>query len=259
MYTRIKNSLTRRFAKYLEQRAKHTVQKNTRLWALLNKYLKQSPSTGCSYSDYLALYNHIRVHKPKEVLELGTGVSTVVIAQALLENDEELEVEGDERSHVTSMEENEDYYNHAQKLFPKELSLVTTIVLSPVVEDTYNFFRGVRYAQVPVRPYDFVFVDGPDYLMYPNGEVVTFCFDFIYQVLQSERPISAFIDTRLTTCLVYSHIFGKNFYYDPIRRLGIVKPVMRDDVKTGQEMFKNAIKNKFFRCPRLRDLVTGVY
>ena len=46
---------------------------------LLCTYLSKTESTGCSWSDYAALYRRIRTLRPREVLECGTGVSTVVI------------------------------------------------------------------------------------------------------------------------------------------------------------------------------------
>jgi tRNA A58 N-methylase Trm61 len=82
------------------------------------------------------------------VLELGTGASTVVIAQALLENDV---------GRVTSMEESEDWYIHARQNLPSGLPV--DIVLSSTVEDCFSIFRGIRHRDIPDRSYDFVFVD----------------------------------------------------------------------------------------------------
>ena len=48
--------------------------------------------TGASYSDYLTLYEQVKSFKPKEILECGTGITTVVLAQALLENARETAV-----------------------------------------------------------------------------------------------------------------------------------------------------------------------
>jgi len=45
-----------------------------------------SPSVGVSTTDYVALYRKIRTDRPSFVLECGTGRSTMIIAQAMLEN-----------------------------------------------------------------------------------------------------------------------------------------------------------------------------
>ena len=81
----MRNKLAQFAALCLERRAKRIVQGHD-MWRYVGPYLEKSVSTGCDYVDYLALYNHVRKHKPQYVLELGTGVSTVVLAYALREN-----------------------------------------------------------------------------------------------------------------------------------------------------------------------------
>ena len=53
------------------------------LWPLMVDYARGSAVTGASYSDYLTLWAQIRAFRPREVLECGSGISTVVIAEAL--------------------------------------------------------------------------------------------------------------------------------------------------------------------------------
>ena len=72
-----KYALARWIGDVIEKRAKRIL-RETNVWEPLQAYLAESPSTGCSYSDYLLLYKYIREKKPKHVLECGTGVSTVV-------------------------------------------------------------------------------------------------------------------------------------------------------------------------------------
>ena len=84
---------------------------------LLNTYLSKTESTGCSWSDYATLYRRIRTLRPREVLECGTGFSTVVIAYALAENVQE----GSEPGRVTSREEHQGWYEMAGELFPASL------------------------------------------------------------------------------------------------------------------------------------------
>lgn len=69
--------------------AERMLRKNAELWAALKEYLKKSESTGCGYIDYAFLYKTIRSAKPVEILECGTGVSTLIIAHALMENEKE--------------------------------------------------------------------------------------------------------------------------------------------------------------------------
>ena len=75
--------------KFAQWRAQKELSNKKELWSALQEYLKQTSSTGCNLYDYWYLYNEIRCRKPCEVLECGTGVSTLVIAHALLENKRE--------------------------------------------------------------------------------------------------------------------------------------------------------------------------
>ncbi|MBI2047577.1 MAG: hypothetical protein HYT27_00400 [Parcubacteria group bacterium] len=87
LYTEFKRRVIRKCRQYLEVLARKKLKKNVGLWNVLQKYIKNTSSTGCSYSDYWVLYNYIKKHKPAEVLECGTGVSTIVMAYAMSENE----------------------------------------------------------------------------------------------------------------------------------------------------------------------------
>jgi predicted O-methyltransferase YrrM len=72
--------------KMSQWRAQKALRRNAELWNALQDYLKNTKSTGCGYIDYACLYETVRRRKPVEVLECGTGVSTLIIAHALMEN-----------------------------------------------------------------------------------------------------------------------------------------------------------------------------
>jgi predicted O-methyltransferase YrrM len=212
----------------LDAAARRRIQSNATLWPLLQDYLAKSESTGCQYIDYDVLYRQIRALKPMEVLECGTGVSTVVVAQALRENAAEHGIEG----RVTSMEDLEPWYEMAVRLLPEELVGYTDLRLSPKVEAGYTIFRGVRYAEVPKRRYDFMFIDGPGTLA-PSDRTRSCDFDFVDVVRQSDHPVSAVIDGRLTSCYVLQQIFGREkVRFNVYENLGYVGPCSRHDMKT---------------------------
>ena len=78
------------FFKLKERRRKIFVEKYIDKMKSLERILEQykvSESTGVSLSDYVALYETIRLIKPKFVLECGTGKSTWIISQAMLDRD----------------------------------------------------------------------------------------------------------------------------------------------------------------------------
>jgi predicted O-methyltransferase YrrM len=189
---------------FFEYWAKKRMQKNKGLWLTLEEYLKKTGSTGCSFHDYLVLYNYVKKNKPKEVLECSTGVSTIVMAYAMMEN----EKDGYGVGRITSMEESFQYYDSARQLLPLQLVKYVDLFCSPKVEAFVGFFRGVKYKDVPIRDYDFVYVDGPTTSAPSDGQK-TFDFDFIEVVSRSGKPVSAIIDCRLSTIYVLSRVFGR--------------------------------------------------
>jgi hypothetical protein len=226
IYT-LRKEIIKLVRKRLERQSRQTICSNEGLWAVLGPYIERTQSTGCQFVDYEALYNHVRRTKPREILECGTGTSTVVLAYALKEN----EREGANAGRVTSMEEGQDWFDQATRLLPEELRQYVEICLSPTVEAGYTIYRGLRYRDVPDRPYDFVFTDGPGTLA-PSDGTRACDFDYLHLVRHSSKPVSAIIDSRLTTCYITQKVFGSGkFRFDVFRNLGFVGPCTQDDMR----------------------------
>lgn len=238
------------YRKYLEQVAKKKLREQKDLWRDLCEYQDRTISSGASYSDYWLLYQYIRSIKPKEVLECGTGVTTIIIAHAIRDNDTRDKVRG----RVTSMEDIEKCYHGARELVPKHLEKYVDIVLSPKVEDVYCIFRGVRYKDVPERSYEFVFIDGPG-THAPSDGCKTFDFDFIRVVEKSDIPVYAFVDTRMSTCWVLAHVFQKGkVAYDYRYNVGIIGPCTKNDL-----LSTNGIVKEFGPHPVARGTVGSMF
>lgn len=204
------------------------LQRNVGLWNALQSYLLETKSTGCGYIDYACLYQMIRSTKPVEVLECGTGVSTLVIAHALMENESETSRGG----RVTSMEEQEGWLEMSRKLLHNKYGKYVDFRLSGIVEDQYSLFRGVRYQEIPDRDYDFVFVDGPKYISPVDG-AATFDFDYIHVLRSAGRPVGCLVDKRLSTVFVLQQLLGADkVKYSTVTGLGYVKPCTKDDLGT---------------------------
>ena len=100
-----------------------------------------SPSTGANYYDYWLLYSHIKSNKPREVLEFGPGLTTLVIAQALYEN-------GSGR--VTAMEDLQKYYDALQAIIPRSsVPSYRPAAARPSHQVHYGPFRGKAYQSIP--------------------------------------------------------------------------------------------------------------
>lgn len=226
------NAISRRLHKNREQ-ARLKLEAHPVLWQTLTEYLAKTSSTGGEYSDYLALYDHVRKYRPNEILECGTGVSTIIMATALSENEKEDGIRG----RITSMEDKEKWLKVAEELLPANLAPYVDLVLSPLVEDGWYFFRGVRYSELPDRKYEFVFVDGPDFVSLTD-EKLTFDFDLIRVVEKSDHDVYAIVDDRLSTSFVYQKVFGtEKARYLSSHRLCFIGPVSRKDLR-GMEAQK---------------------
>ncbi len=208
--------------------AEKQIKANNELWTGLQEYLTKSTSTGAEFGDYYELYTFVKEHKPKEILECGTGVTTIVMAQALLENERETGVKG----RITSMEDKEQWFKVANDLLPEKYSKYIEIVLSPLVEDGWSIYRGIRYKELPERQYEFVFVDGPDFESLKDG-MLTFDFDLIRVVEKSNTPVYAIVDDRLSSSYVYQKVFGVDkVRYSPKHRLSFIGPCCKQDLLT---------------------------
>ncbi|MET4699449.1 hypothetical protein ABIE65_002481 [Constrictibacter sp. MBR-5] len=207
--------------------AERRLRANPVLWDLLTRVAHGTEVTGASYSDYWTLYEQVREQKPVEILEMGTGISTVAMAQALREN----EAEGAPRGRITSMEEDAYWHGVAVERLPQEMRPYVEILHSPKVDGFYKCFRGVQYESIPDRPYDFVFSDGPERHSPVNGDKL-FDLDLIHVVRRSDRPVRALVDNHYLTFYVLQKVFGpKLARYSVPHRLLFVGPVTRADVR----------------------------
>jgi hypothetical protein len=118
---------------------------------------KLSISTGAAPYDYQFLYSYILTHKPKKILELGSGVSSIFIAHAL-----RAAATAEYRGHLHTMEDQPSYYENAVAICPDELKPWVSHHLSA---QQLSKWRGTwinHYRQLPEGPFDFIFSDGPD-------------------------------------------------------------------------------------------------
>lgn len=239
--------------------AVRNLQKNQELWNELTEYKRLSGSTGTGWLDYWTLYSWIRTYRPKEVLECGTGVSTVVIAHALLENRRLHGVDG----RVTSLEDMPQYFQQAVDLLPPSCRGVVDLLLRERTEYFWGPFRGTGYRSVPERAYDFVFVDGPGTTAPSDGHRA-FNFDLINVARRAEKPVVGIVDKRKATCWVYQHVFGPDkVFFDEVLGVGVVGPIsatdLRDEISSSLSFGQSSWlrKNRDMRMTMVRKNVIG--
>jgi len=244
---RLERSLLTRVRLFIRAESKRFL-KEKGLLERIEVYTRGSETTGCSYSDYVVLYSYVRRAKPREILECGTGVSTVVMAQALMENERETGVRG----RITSMEELPQYYEMAKGLVPEDLAPYVDLVLSDTEEYRYGIFRGMKYRTLPERTYDFVFVDGPGTRSIEHGDYI-FDADVISLVETRQGPLTVMVDGRSSTCAALFVLFGSNrFRFDYIRGTGMLKIGGPRDLSEDRLVGAKLVQQRTFRSASAR-------
>lgn len=161
------------------------------LLELVRETARRSSSTGCGYGDYWSLYTTIRRLKPTNVVECGAGISTVVIAYAMRENEK--------NGKFISLEQAKFYFDNIVSVFPAELIPYVEIVLSSSVEVPVGDRLGCRYVFEPRDAIDFLYVDGPSLRkQYDNKQLPkAFNADILF-IPKSDRFL-AILDQRIGT------------------------------------------------------------
>lgn len=190
-------------------------------------------SPGADYTDYWALYAYIKRHRPRHVLEFGPGVTTSIMAQALFENG---------AGHLTAMENEPEFYEGTKRSIPSHLHPLIDLRLSSRVEKRYGPFVGVGYEQIPDRPYDFVFVDGPE-----CDKQTQFDVDVLDIIGKSDTPITAMVDYRIGSCFIYQLALGNKFKYSHLRKLGYIDRATKHSLKDYQRIVADEIGSRSFR------------
>ena len=199
--------------------ARKKIRNHKILWGHLGSLVTLSQSTGCEFPDYLELYDTVIRQKPKYILELGSGISSCVIASALKEL-------GDEAGHeafFVSMEEDPYYHDHIQDIFPHELKPYVTFIRSDRKEKMYGDLIGCYYENIPDHPYDFVFIDGPTLR---TSSTAPKCFngDFINIAKKSNHSIFGILDQRIGTFWALRKLMpNARIRYHPIKKLTFIK------------------------------------
>ncbi len=122
------------------------------------------------WDDLVRLYFLVRERKPYEILEFGSGFSTILMAYALKQNWEEYcnnfscnEKNRYEQPRIISIESSEIWRNNTQsKIENIGLSDFSKIVFSSVSIAEYQGQICHFYDQLPDVVPDFVYLDGPD-------------------------------------------------------------------------------------------------
>ena len=138
------------------------------------------------------------------------------------------------------MESKREWFEMAVALLPAELAPFVDLRYSERAEYCHSIFRGVGYAEVPERRYEFVFVDGPSTMGFDGTRA--FDFDILNVIKRADWPVRGLVDQRIGTMYVLEKILGHCVTYDALRLLGIVGPCTAADI--GSEIGAAVIRRR---------------
>jgi hypothetical protein len=129
--------------------------KGTTVFDSIKEFSSGRPSEafGPEYADLWFLYWNVRQRKPQIILEFGSGISTVCLAQALVDNGSGL---------LYSVDDEERWGMSTAVCIPAHLKPVCDVRYSPVNEVPFPGTRcGVKFRDLPKVIPNFAYLDGP--------------------------------------------------------------------------------------------------
>lgn len=211
----------------------------------LAEYSKHTKTTGTQWITLWYTVSGILKHKPKWILECGTGSSTLVLAAAV----QKLKAENPSyEGHIVSMESVEAWYELADSLLPEKYRDTVDIVLGPREKFEMGFFRGYIHSNIPVHDYGFILIDGPSYYD-ENG--LSFCADlFKVMDISNEPVIHGVSDGRASSVFViqtlYGHKAARYYHRNFAARFSVPKINFRDAGHNTPKDFGCTIGGRLF-------------
>jgi hypothetical protein len=129
--------------------------KGTRVVESIKEFSSGRPSEayGPEYADLWFLYWNVRQRKPEIILEFGSGISTVCLAQALVDNGSGL---------LYSVDDEERWATSTAACVPSHLKAVCDVRYSPAIEVPFPGAQcGVKFVDLPKVIPNFAYLDGP--------------------------------------------------------------------------------------------------
>ncbi len=191
----------------------HAVLDRLEVLPLIEEFCATRPEKAMEpdYVDLYYLYSHILETQPKVVLELGSGVSTVVMAAALAIN-------GEGRLH--SVDPTEEWAESTARCLPRSLRNWCEVTHSARQPIKVDGFDSSRFKTLPVKHADMIYLDGAHpHTFYAGAETI-----------HGLRPgfkggETILIDGRWSAIEFFGH---QPALYDVISYGNVIEPVSRE-------------------------------
>ncbi len=169
----------------------------------LSAYREASQTTGTQWITLWLAVKGILRHRPTEILESGTGSSTLVLAALV----QKMRAEDPAyQGRITSMESVKEWHAIASANLPDKYTDVVEIILGPREKFEMGFFRGYAHSGIPHRDYSFVLLDAPSY---SDDHGLSFCADvFKVMDISTSKVIHGVVDGRASSVFVLQTLFG---------------------------------------------------
>ncbi len=154
--------------------------------------LEQRPSNALrpDYDDLWRLYRNISSRKPSQVIEFGSGCSTLIIGEALRRNG---------LGKLLTLETDRHWADSIAAELPWFLRSIVTVKLCTVEPVPHWKDRMWRLAGVPYMPVDFIYLDGPYWGQFPDIKQLGITVDPVLMERNFKPGFSMLVDYRKNT------------------------------------------------------------
>lgn len=159
------------------------------------------------FADLWFLYQVVRRRKPRRILEFGSGCSTVIMAQALWDNQRE---SSRSSGYLYSVDADPYWAEVTARSMPTRLQGFCEIWYSPLVEVTYLGTPAFRHAKIPDVAPDLLYLDGP--ALTPERQVAVDVLDIegrfppgFYMIVDGRWTNTMFLKRHLKRRYVFKH------------------------------------------------------
>lgn len=149
------------------------IQKNTNEDTFHNVNPNNKEPFSPEFDDLIRLHFLIKNRKATTVLEFGVGYSTVIMADAILQNSLDSSYPNLRCSNLFelhSIDTSKKYINVTKKIIPKQLSPIINLYFSDVAMSEFNGRICTLFNSNPNISPDIIYVDGPDQFS-PRGDI----------------------------------------------------------------------------------------
>jgi hypothetical protein len=183
----------------------------------------QTELCGADATDYWLLYRYVMTCKPKRILELGGGITTLVMAKALAKIGS---------GEIVSVDHLAKYSDATRMLLPPDLAAYVSFVVTPSELLMRNGRTVLRYADVPKGHYDLIYVDGPP----TNWGEIDFASVDVLDALD-KHPSDIIIDRRLPTVYFTNAWLTGNVWFDPALGVGFARSASAQNIERDRSAF----------------------